>query len=286
VAELSALLHMDGVYAIRGQTGHALATESSGVYTARKIYTLIHALFELDTSLVKVTRRSPRRGAIYRLELPDQPGFQQALHEIGILGTGLSPELVVPRRLTKNDCCAASALRGAFLGGGYVSEPYGPADLEIQFSTREAAASLEKLFRRRGFEPGNRRRRGQSVLYLKRRKQISNFLAITGAHSAHLEWESRTIMNATRNSVNRKVNCDAANARRLSVASSRQRETCAALSATKMLDDASPELREIAELRMKYPHASLAELARLADPQVSKAVVQGRMRKLESLIDP
>src|SRR5665647_751048 len=118
VAELSALLHMDGSYTIRGSEGHVLVTESSGVYTARKIYSLVHTLFELETPVIKVTRSTPRRGDVYRLEIHEQPGFQQALNELGVLDVHLSPEPVVPRRLTRNDCCAASALRGAFLGGG------------------------------------------------------------------------------------------------------------------------------------------------------------------------
>lgn len=283
VAELSSLLHMDGTYAIRSE-GHMLVTESSGVYTARKIYTLIHALFTIDTPVVKVTRSTPRRGTVYRLEIHDQPGFHQVLNELGVLDSRLSPEETVPRRITRSECCAAAALRGAFLGGGYVSEPLGPSELEISFSGREAAASFRELFERRSLSPGLRQRRGQWVLYLKRRQQISDFLAVVGAHGAHLDWESRTIMNTTRNSVNRLVNCDSANARRLAEASLRQREALLDLRALGLLDGAGGPLREIAELRLEHPQASLAELGAMVEPPVSKAVVQGRMRKLESLL--
>ncbi|MHB8895833.1 MAG: DNA-binding protein WhiA [Candidatus Geothermincolia bacterium] len=285
VAELSALLHMDGTYAIRSG-GHMLVTESSGVYTARKIYTLLHTLFDLETPVVKVTRSTPRRGTVYRLEIHDQPGFHQILNELGVLDSSLSPERVVPRRITKNYCCAAAALRGAFLGGGYVSEPFGAADLEVAFSSREAAAAFKDLFERRGFTPGIRERRGQWVLYLKKRQQISDFLAVAGAHGAHLDWESRTIMNTTRNSVNRLVNCDSANARRLAEASHHQREVVSRLMGLGLLDAAPEPLRDTAFARIEHPQASLAELGRLLDPPVSKAVVQGRMRRLESMLPP
>ena len=261
-----------------------LITESSGVYTARKIYSLVHTLFTLETPVIKVTRSTPRRGDVYRLEIPDQPGFQQALNELGILDAHLSPEPVVPRRLTRSECCAASALRGAFLGGGYVSEPFGQADFEISFATETAAGAFEDLFRRRGLEPRMRQRRSQWVLYLKKRQQISSFLAVVGAHAAHLEWESRTIMNSTRNDVNRLVNCDAANARRLAEASHRQRELASRLLAGGALIDAPGELAELAEARLAYPQASLAELGSLLDPPVSKSTVQSRMRRLESML--
>ncbi|MFH1151351.1 MAG: DNA-binding protein WhiA, partial [Actinomycetota bacterium] len=269
LAELSALLHMDGTYAIRGQKGHVLVTESSTPGTARKIYTLAHDLFEVETSLVKVGRSSPCRGNVYRVEIQDQPGFKQMLHELGVLDSSLAPESGLPRRLVAKECCAASAMRGAFLGGGYVSEPYGPADLEISFSSREACLAFRELFERRGLVPGMRRRRNQWVLYMKMRNRVSEFLAITGAHAAHLEWESHSIISGTKNQVNRLVNCDAANARRLAQASLRQRELVSSLKDAGMLRKAPPELAALAEARLLHPQASLAELGRALEPPVS-----------------
>jgi len=284
LGELSALLHMDGTYGIRGREGNFLVTESSSAYTARKINTLIHNLFEVETSMVKVERSSPRKGNVYKLEAAEQPGFHQMLNELGVLGLNLSPEPWVPKRLSGRKCCASAVLRGAFLGGGYISEPYGPADFEISFTSRAAAVPCEDLFRKKSLLPGLRKRRSHWVLYLKKRDHISEFLAITGAHSAHLEWESQTIMNSTRNRVNRLVNCDAANARRLSEASLRQRELIRELKAQGLLVKADPMLAELAEARLNYPQASLAELGKFLDPSVSKATVQGRMRRIESLM--
>ncbi len=285
LAELSALLHMDGTYTIRGMQGHYLVTESSSPGTARKIYSLIHSLFSLETGVVKVSRSTPRRGNVYRLEIPDQPGFHQVLNELGVLDASLSPEPVVPARLTRYECCSGAALRGAFLGGGYVSEAYGRANLEISFTGADACEACAELMRRRSITPGIRKRRGQWVLYLKRRQHISDLLAVMGAHSAHLEWESQTILNSTKNEVNRLVNCDAANARRLSDASLRQREAIEKLVSQGALASADPRLSELAQARMSRPQASLAELGRMLDPPVTKAVVQSRMRRLEQLAE-
>ncbi|MBU4193911.1 MAG: DNA-binding protein WhiA [Actinobacteria bacterium] len=284
LAELSALLHIDGTYTIRGGGRHLLVTDSSGVNTARKIYTLLHSLFDVETPVVKVRRSSPRHQNVYRLELGEQPGFHQVLNELGVLDSRLSPERSLPVRLTRDSCCAAAALRGAFLGGGYVSEAYKPADLEISFSSRDAAMSFEALFNRKSLEPGTRARRGQWVLYLKKREAISVFLAIIGAYGAHLQWESQNIMKSTKNRVNRLVNCDTANARRLAEASIRQREVVNEIISMGLLEGAEPVLVELAESRLLYPQASLAELGELLDPPVSKSCVQGRMRRLETLL--
>ena len=285
LAELSALLHMDGTYGIRGGQGNFLVTESSNAHTARKIYTLIHDLFDIETSMVKVERSSPRKGSVYKLEIVEQPGFYQMLNELGVLGADLSPEPWVPKRISGKECCAAALLRGVFLGGGYVSEPYGLSDLEISLSSRAAGDACEDLFHRKSLLPGLRKRRSHWVLYLKKREQISEFLAIAGAYSAHLEWESQTIMNSTRNRVNRLVNCDAANARRLSETSLRQREVIKELKNLGLLGNTHPRLAELAEARLTNPEASLAELGNLLDPPVSKSTVQGRMRRLESMVE-
>ncbi len=284
LAELSALMHMDGTFAIRGHKGHCLVTESAIPGTARRIYTLIHSLFTVETSVVKVSRSTPRRGNVYRLEISDQPGFHQMLNELGVLDASLSPEKVIPGRLTRNECCVAAALRGAFLGGGYVSEPYGPADLEISFSSRDACMAFAELLRRKSIEPGTRERRNQWVLYLKKRQDISGFQAIVGAHSAHLAWESQTILNETKNAVNRLVNCDAANARRLAEASLRQREVVEKLKKNGLLQEGQHGLFELAEARLRYPQASLSELGGMLDPPVSKSVVQSRMRRLVEML--
>jgi len=285
IAELSALLHTEGSYRIRGHAEHSLVTESSGAQTARKIYTLTHSLFELDTPLVKVERSSPRRGSVYSLEIHDQSGFHQAMNELGVLDNGLKPEKAPPGRIVRSNCCAAAALRGAFLGGGYVSAPYGPANLEMTFSSEEAADFFDALASRRGIPVKVRRRRGQWVLYSKSRRAISDFLALTGAHSSYLDWESHSILSSTKNEVNRRVNCDSANARRLAEASLRQREVVSRLEELGLLESMGEPLVEVAMLRVKYPQASLTELASMLEPTVSKAVVQSRIRKLERALE-
>lgn len=284
VAELSALLHMDGKYAIRGMEGHCLVTESHGVHTARKIYTLIHALFDVETPLVKVQTSSPRKQNVFSLEIPYQEGFHQVLNEVGVLDSSLNLQDAIPPRLTSRKCCVAASLRGAFLGGGYVSECFKPADLEISCSSRASAESIGGLFQRKGMEPGLRERRGQWVVYLKKRQEISRFMAVVGAHSAYLEWESQTIIRSTRNAVNRLVNCDSANAKRIAAASARQRDVVSRLMNAGLLRHADQELVELAIARMENPHASLSELGRMVDPPVTKSAVQNRMKRLEAML--
>jgi cell division protein WhiA len=76
---------------------------------------------------------------------------------------------------------------------------------------------------------------------------------------------------------NRVTNFDAANAGRTAVAAARQQEALESLDPAKL----SPALREMLELRLENPDASLAELARLGG--LSKSAANHRLRRLVGL---
>ena len=82
------------------------------------------------------------------------------------------------------------------------------------------------------------------------------------------------------NTVNRKVNCDAANVKKAVDAAQAQ------LRAIRLIQERSeltllPETeRETARLRLEHPSETLADLARLHDPPVSKSCVSHRLRNI------
>ena len=83
-----------------------------------------------------------------------------------------------------------------------------------------------------------------------------------------------------RNSINRKVNCDSANADKIVSAAAAQLDRIRFLDREIGLDNLPPDLQEIAFLRIANPEASLSDLAMLSDPPISKSGVNHRLRKL------
>ena len=83
-----------------------------------------------------------------------------------------------------------------------------------------------------------------------------------------------------RNAVNRRVNCDSANADKIVAASREQLDAIRELERLYGLTSLPESLQETAMLRIANPEASLIELARLADPPVSKSCMSHRMKKL------
>lgn len=83
-----------------------------------------------------------------------------------------------------------------------------------------------------------------------------------------------------RNAINRKVNCDSANADKIVSAAQVQLDRIRYLDRELGLENLPDDLEEVALLRVANPEASLADLALLSDPPVSKSCINHRLRKL------
>ncbi len=100
-----------------------------------------------------------------------------------------------------------------------------------------------------------------------------------------MDLENIRILKEMRNSVNRKVNCEAANINKTVNAAVRQVEDIQLISRTVGFESLSDGLAQIARLRLKYPDATLKELGMMLNPQVGKSGVNHRLRKLSEIAD-
>ena len=131
------------------------------------------------------------------------------------------------------------------------------------------------------FHPGLVSRRGSHVVYLKGRDEVAGLLALAGAHESALMVEEQAVMKEVRSRANRLANCDAANLRRTSDAAvaptGGHRE---ARSDSGRLQRMPLALREVAELRVRYPYMTLSELAEAEEMGLSRSAVNHRLRRL------
>ncbi|MBQ5973011.1 MAG: DNA-binding protein WhiA [Oscillospiraceae bacterium] len=181
------------------------------------------------------------------------------------------------------DCCRGAFLRGIFLTGGYAADPEKGYTLEISGThaalTREVSALLGEM----ELSPGCVRRRDEHVLYYKDADRIEAFLTRAGAHRAVIRLMEARVIREMRNRINRKVNCETSNQFRTLDTAGDQLDAIAALRAAGELERLDDTLREAARLREEHPEATLAELAALAEPPVSKSGFNHRMRRLTAL---
>lgn len=185
--------------------------------------------------------------------------------------------------ILEETCCQVSFLRGAFLAGGSVTDPAKRYHLELTTSHQKAGRETEVLLLELGFRPKTAARNGSFVLYFKHSNAIEDLLTTMGAPVCAMALMEAKVEKELRNGVNRRVNCDTANLTKVVDAAQDQIAAIKKLAARGELDTLSDKLRSAAALRADNPEATLAELAGLSDPPVSKSAMNHRMRKLMEL---
>lgn len=180
--------------------------------------------------------------------------------------------------------CAAAYLRGAFLVCGTISNPETGYHLEFCVPYYHLSRDIARLLTEAGLQPRIVRRKGNYVVYLKESAQIEDCLTLMGATNASLELMSIKIVKDIRNNANRVANCENANIDKTVAAASEQRKMLLRLrEKSGGFEQLSPQLRELAELRLENPELSLRELGELLDPPLTRSGVNHRLQRLAEL---
>jgi len=285
-AQLSGVLFGAGVFEI-GAGGHFGVRVSLGLpATARHVLGLLKG-FDVESSLR--TMDAAPLGLRYEVILGDEARDLQLLNELGVLSDDLRVQMTVPRRLTERRCCLTAFLRGLFMGCGSISAPGAPVHVEFTVENAGLAEQVRGLLARLGLPFKLAERDRNVACYGKRSQTAADLLAVLGAHDGCLRWEEHAVLGTVRESANRLANCDEANARRAAAAAARQAAAARRLMASSAWAALPDSLREVAELRLRYPYLSLQELAGRAHPPLSKSALNHRLRRLAALagdLDP
>ena len=180
-------------------------------------------------------------------------------------------------------CCRLSFLRGAFLAGGSVTDPEKGYHLELATSHFNVSREAHALMQECGFAPKQVTRKANYIAYFKQSEAIEDFLTGIGAPISAMEIMNAKVEKTLRGSVNRRVNCDAANLDKAVEAAQSQLEAIRLLEQSGVLDTLPDKLKETARLRVAHPEDTLAQLADRCNPPVTKSAMNHRLRKLVEL---
>ncbi|HIW17214.1 MAG TPA: DNA-binding protein WhiA [Firmicutes bacterium] len=183
----------------------------------------------------------------------------------------------------EDDCCRAAFVRGAFLAGGSIMDPAKRYHLELVTDHATVSREAYSVLLEMGFAPKDISRNGHQVIYFKNSEAIEDLLTTIGAPVSAMEIMQAKVEKNMRNAVNRRVNCDSANADKVVSAAQAQLEAIRRIDRASGLGELPPRLQETALLRIANPEASLADLALLADPPVTKSCLSHRLRKLTEI---
>ena len=180
----------------------------------------------------------------------------------------------------EESCCRIAFLRGAFLAGGSVTDPQKGYHLELSTSHQSVSREMLALMRELDLEPKDAPRKGNAVIYFKQSDRIEDFLTSIGAPISAMEVMNAKLEKDLRGSVNRRVNCDAANLDKAVEAAMVQIEAIHKLEESGVLATLPEKLQEVANLRREHPADTLVQLAQRCDPPITKSALNHRLRKL------
>jgi DNA-binding transcriptional regulator WhiA len=190
----------------------------------------------------------------------------------------------IPRKPV-HKCDRLIELRAAFLACGSLAAGARGYHLEFVARSDEVAQRLKWMLRSAGVPSKQARRKTRLVLYYKEFDAIVELLTHLGAFAAVLALEDVRALRETKNRIHRLVNTEAANLERIAQAAAVQRQVIEYLRNAYGLTRLTPALREVAELRLKHPDESLAELGRRCNPPIGKPTVSSRLGALTRLAD-
>ena len=196
---------------------------------------------------------------------------------------GESVALHINFGVLEEDHCRTAFFRGAFLAGGSVTDPDKGYHLELVTSHYNVGREMPVLLREAGFSPKQTQRKSNYVTYFKHSEHIEDFLTAVGAPVSAMEIMNAKVEKHLRGSVNRRVNCDAANLDKTVDAAQEQIAAIQRLEQRGLLPELPEKLQEAATLRLENPELTLSQLAALCSPPVSKSALNHRLRKLAEL---
>ncbi len=262
LAELAAMMHFCGQYGRDREGRYTIGFQTENEVVSRKGFTLLKKTYNINTSV----------GV-------GEGQMQDLLSGIGDINAPVNPILI------KNSCCQRAFLRGAFLSVGSISNPAKGYHLEFVCADSRKAEQLQNVLHDFDIDGKIVMRKKYHVVYLKEGESIVELLNVCEAHIALMEFENLRIVKEVRNSVNRRVNCEAANITKTVNAAAKQIEDIEYIREHGGFEHLPAHLRDMAEIRLEYPDATLKELGEYLDPPVGKSGVNHRLRKLSEFAE-
>ena len=226
------------------------------------------------------------KGKNYVITLPKTNSINEIKYSVNDveISSAFEEQIQNLNKIKEQEEMAIKALtRGIFLGSGSVNNPEKKYHLEIILSSKKNANIIKNLLLKMQIKFKELERKNGYSLYIKEGEEISKFLAFIGANSSVLKFEEIRVIRDMKNNVNRKVNCETANLNKTINAAVKQIDAIKKIKARGNFENLSENLREIANLRLDNPDASLVELGQMLKNPIGKSGVNHRLNQLIEL---
>lgn len=286
LAELAALVSVLGRMTADDNGNCELVLQTDNIAAARKSFMLLRAAFGIFPGIAVRSHSGVRRNTGFRLVIENPKEARKVLKALKFLddnGKIIVRNDFVNGMLISNSCCRRAFVRGLFLASGSVTDPNKPYHFEIVCQSEDKAEQLKEVISSFGIDARVVLRKKHRVLYIKGGDYISDMLNIMEAHVSLFNLENVRIKKELRGMVNRVNNCDNANINKTVSAAVEQSNYIKYIYENKGFGILPEKLRELAELRLEFPEASIKELGTKLNPPLGKSGVNHRLNKLKEI---
>lgn len=283
LAEFSAFLNLATEFHIENKK-KMLDFKTNNPTVAKRFLQLVRSLYPSETVLLtkKQNRLNQRQSIIIRI----QSHVEEIINEHGFFENPVENQALI----TETPEGKKAFLRAAFLAGGSINHPKtAEYHLEIFSSSPDQIVFLQSILIGFSLNAKITRRRTGYICYLKDAEGISDTLQLMGAQNAQFKFEDIRIKRDFNNSINRVMNCEIANEKKILVAANDQVKDIALIERHYAIKQLDAKIKQIMELRKAHPEASLKDMVDLFESTygetISKSGINHRLMKIRQLAD-
>ncbi len=186
---------------------------------------------------------------------------------------------------TNEDCCSKAFIRGAFLVCGSITDPEKDYHIEFNIAKAKLCDDLLQIIGDAGLKARKITRNNGHVIYSKEAEAVEDFIGNMGANNAFMHIVKTRAVKDIKNQINRRSNFESANMLRSIEAGLKQIKMIEFILEKIRLEDMTPDLAQLCQIRIDNPEASLDEIGKMMNPPLSRSAVSRRFKKLEAIAE-
>ena len=283
ISELSGFLRNNGEC---DEKSIELVTENATV--AKRIYKLIKDIYDVTSTIETKKNNNFSKNNLYLIDIEDKVDL--ILKDLSVFDENGNPLLEPKEYIIGAEEEIRAYLRGAFLSKGSINDPKTARyHLEYLIEEKSEAQVISDLLNMFDLNSKIITRDKGYMVYIKEAEKIGDFLRIINANNAVLYYEDIRIYRDHKNMTNRLNNMEQANTDKVVATATKQIEAIEFLKEGDYLNLLDEKTQEAIQYRLKYPEASLTELAEIISYETRKPITKSglnhRFRKMNELIE-
>lgn len=282
ISELSAIVRNSAVIM---NDSIKISIENNAV--ARRIFKLFKNVYDIVPVVTVRKRYNFSKNLDYIVTIKSKR--EEILQDLSIFDSNLEYLNIPKEYIIADEDSVRAYLRGLFISCGSVNDPKTSRyHLEFLVDNLDYAKFIREMLNKYMLNSKIIRREKNYMIYIKEAEKISDFLRIIQAYNGVMYYEDIRIYRDHKNMTNRLNNCEQANMDKVFMTASKQIKDIEKLKKLDMLDVLDEKLVLVINYRLKYPEASLQELAYIMSEElghtITKSGLNHRFRKIRDIV--